>query len=298
MVALPFRKSIRAGVPRKILGIDRANPLTRGLIIAMPLLDLDAAQNVARQGLDGDLLASSTGALPDWQATHYGNLAPHFPIGGTPEAVITVPHSPDNDAAVSLAITICCWCAKVDAPDLGGCLVDKGVGSSEQWGMDLAGTGNTKFRLFKRNSAGSADGVATSSTDITVAPQFVCGRIDLNAGLMDLYANGVQIATDPTPGTTFLASTDLMYIGARPGTSSGVVTLSSGALVWGVLVYNRAISVEEMLALYAPETRWSIYRVFEPRMDFFTPAAGGTGITSIPLVGHAGRLAGQGGLAA
>ena len=129
---------------------------------------------------------------------------------------------------------------------------------------------NTSLTLYTWTSGGLNQISATLSTGTLY---HVCGTWDGTNAV--LYVNGVQKNTS-TPGGTTSTSSNNWTIGAQPGGGEGW-----DGLIADVRLYNRALSAAEIWSLYAPQTRWDLYRV--------TPFAGAPSIAA-PVVSGAIRM--------
>ena len=116
-------------------------------------------------------------------------------------------------------------------------------------------------------------------------------------GVTNLYRNGVSLTLSTPSGATPRNQANTFFIGS--------LVVASSTFLWNgaaddVMVWQYGFPPEGIAALYQSSLLGhpGLLRRRVPRVYSVPAAPGGTGITSIPLAGRSGRLAGRGGLAA
>jgi Concanavalin A-like lectin/glucanases superfamily len=149
-----------------------------------------------------------------------------------------------------------------------------------------AGSNLDKLCFALPSSGGGGVGVVGTTSLVAARDyQLVATRNGTSGTNVAFYLNGVPDGTASLAGSP--TDTGQKSLGQDPRLPSYF-----NGLIYHMAVYNRVLSPAEVAYLYA-----------HPFADLRTPtrplaAVAGTGITSIPLAGHRGRLAGRGGMAA
>jgi hypothetical protein len=151
-----------------------------------------------------------------------------------------------------------------------------GVFSRGQWGADGNGDIRIVFQSFGGDNLRAQ--VRTSSADYEAslsASNLTVGRwhhlalvYDEGANRLYLYVDGVRRTTTTTAGTMADAAKDWV-LGAYPNNVNN--TEFNGKLA-DARIYGRALSTDEIMALYRPESRWALYQP-TPYIWYAEPAA-------------------------
>lgn len=150
-------------------------------------------------------------------------------------------------------------------------------------GTDAAGV---ELLLWNTSQcAGSVD-AGSASTDlqggsVTLGETFHSG-VSWGDGAVRLWQNGVQVASGTDRALSLPSTPGVLQLGIR---ASDNLREFDGR-IWDVRFYDRPVGAAMMRQIYAPGTRWDLYR--EPvRRNYFVPgaAAGGSVAPRLTLMG-------------
>ena len=220
--------------------------------------------SLQRRGLIGNWTINGRTAGVIWDSSglqHSGSLEGTFryalgpALGGIvgffdgTSTALSIPHRAD------LSLTQYSIAAWVNPDNFGGfrMILTKANALSRNYELDIEVT-TGKLRLYHTSAPGVYQGF-TGNTALTVNTwQHCAGTFD--GATQALYLNGRADGTNAT-ATTPETTADPVYIGrlndAAPLYYSGFLT--------HVLVYNRALTAQEVWALYDPSTRWDLSAV-------------------------------------
>lgn len=152
-------------------------------------------------------------------------------------------------------------------------------GASDPWNVyDLATDTSSpaKFRVYiSTGLAGSGASVSSVTTITLGAVYHVVATYDQQN--LRIYINGIQENSSAQTLAVGAAAT-FTYIGAFNNQTVFTTNFWKGN-IGDVRIYNRALSAAEVYQLYAPQTRWALYRptaqLFDPLPFQTSPASGG-----------------------
>jgi hypothetical protein len=119
-------------------------------------------------------------------------------------------------------------------------------------------------RAQHRRQGGSSL-IASSTTGFSVGEWYLATAVFASLSERRAYINGGSKASETTLQSAFVTPLDTTCLGTRP---DGFPLLGN---IFDGRIYNRALSDEEVRALYDPRTRWDLYRQ-PPRRVWAVPA--------------------------
>lgn len=237
------------GVPWQL---NRASRLARGLVGWWPHLG-----SWGRSKIMDRVNGNHTGAVTGTWATDamFGSV-----MTATDFYTSVTDAPPLNPTA---AITVACWVKPdVSQPDPWIKAVTKGSDAAYTLALKRSSSNTTDFRLW----IGGEKSV-TGNDLLDAQWHLVVGTYD--GATVRLYEDGRQVGSTAATGSISTTSSGL-YFGGSTVTGNGVRGKFGDIMLW-----SRALSSAEVLALYVPQTRWELYQPMIPALYYVPPVVAG-----------------------
>lgn len=188
---------------------------------------------------------------PGFNSADTNGTSAEFGIFSFVNGFVQIPANVDFSATnVSATFSVEAWVNGYQQTVDAG-IVSKGVIYNEEFGLDCGFNGGSPqhaFRFFVRTANGAAFN-ANSTIQPGTTWHHLVGVCDEVNGTLRIYVDGVMAGSNSIPvGSGILASTNLMQIGARPGSADpNNNSLQFVGFVQDVAVYTNALSAAQVL---------------------------------------------------
>lgn len=221
-----------------------------GLAAYWPLNDGSgtAAYDQSGNGDNGTLLYAGSGSLPIWSAGKVGQVSLYFNPATTSQEQY-VQASPVNVPATSgSALSVAMWINPNASQTGQGFFLRNGVGSDENYGLNLTGPTGGYYSLLFSGYTGSFTSVTVASNAIPATTWSYLVIVFTQNTSVQTYLNGTLLGTTSYPYINAVATTHLNF-----GGNSGSPVQTFNGYLDDVRIYSRALSAAEVKALYAAE---------------------------------------------
>ena len=224
--------------------------ITNGLVLYLPLDETKGTTFYDATGKGNNGTAHNFTINSQW-TTGWITNGVSLNQAGVNNQYITVPDNATLRFTNTLAFTIAVWIKAAATQADGAAVVAKGVGYAEEYVMDISAN---RFRIYTRNSAGTATTLSATVGPNNLPWQHVAGVYNINAQTLQIYLNGVLNNSVSSVALTSLGNvnTHVVSIGARESSATSGYNLAlANAVLDEVRMYNRALSATDVQALYA-----------------------------------------------
>jgi hypothetical protein len=223
--------------------LKKTSPQARGLVHWWPTIGGLTRGGTLYDQAGRDYHGTLSGS-PTWDARETAGQAITY-NGSSQYATMPTLNSP-NGMTVTAWVYIVGWGSN-NCPV--GCF---GSGSDKGYWINVTSSGDA---VFYTSSSGSDQTGATWSGGLSLGQWYhMAGVYDNVTGY--IYVNGVNRASGGVGGGVFSVATSNAFAIGRLGALSADYF---NGYVADVRFYNRALNTGEVLALYAPQTRWDLY---------------------------------------
>lgn len=223
-----------------------------------------------------DIVGGNDGTLQGGATFVPGLVGQAFSFDGVDDYVL-VPDAANLD--LTSGITIETWINPAAVQDDGAGIVAKGAGTQEAYGLDIVG--NICPRFFFRDASLSAFQQGPGCVLTPGIWTHVAATYDAATGAMKFYVNGVELGSpfNSAPPNTLIRTNDHeLSIGSRQS-GSAAYDLNFSGLIDEVEIYNRALTAEEIAAIFNAGSAGKCkvttvaFQDFSPKVEL-DPAAG------------------------
>ena len=176
-----------------------------------------------------------------------------FNTDGWSNDVVTVPDSASLNFTHGLRFTLAVWVkSRATQVEPAGILCKGTGGGGEQYGMDVY---EGKFRFYTRPAKSNPSTAVSSAVVPSGRWQHLAATFDGQAHLMALYVDGQLAASQRAPDSLHY-TTHEVSIGSRKSKEGALYDLPFKGIIDDVRVYDRALSTNEVRALYEAAGPW------------------------------------------
>jgi hypothetical protein len=234
------------------LTLDRAHPLSRGLVMWLPMNEGagERVNDISGNGNHGAFAGITQGETSGWTGGAHGR-AVRFDAS---DDRIVVPDS--ESLSITGAITLCAWVNITSFADH-GTIIGKGTSYPNPYAFAYY---SDKRIILTRGNGASQGYLESTATLVGGKPEFVCAS--WGGGSIKLYFDGVLRDSNSGSNPTVTDDGQSLYLGRR---RDNVVPF--GGSMWHLRIYNRALANSEIAQLYADpmagaRPQFSISRTF------------------------------------
>jgi len=250
--------------PAGFAELNKASPLFKGLACDARAFGINAG-NVFDYISNKTLTVS--GAIDQTPFPELGRLGTELD-DATEYALGEVPNIITDD----VPMTLDCWCVLNASNFIGGAIAIGGGSGGDRAEQTLVVVNGFMWALTQfGNSSAKAE---TSALTIGVLYHFA--GVFASSSSRKIYQNGLFLAEETTDAVPVWSNADDTIIGNR-----NTIDQDFNGSIFVARAWNRALSDGEIWSLYAPQTRWNLYKPTTKRLFFpEVLAAGGTTLQS------------------